>query len=82
MMLDSASSPQAESYHEEMLEHLYELQRRVTNGINTVLEVQRNGHKYLAAEKNTLVAQVKSSCPDSPCPLANNYLGNPRPPGP
>ena len=50
----------AETYHDEMLAHLYPLQREVTKAINTVIEIERNGGKYLAVERSKLVSVITS----------------------
>ena len=68
-----------ETYNEDMLAHLYKIQRKVTNGINTVLEIARNGHKYLATERSMLLEEAKAACGDPSCDIAQNYQGNPRP---
>ena len=68
-----------ETYHDDMLDHLESERRRVVNGINTVLEIERDGAKYLAVERSKLVTTAKAACGDSPCPVADDYLGNARP---
>ena len=44
-----------ETYHDNMLEHLYSLQREVNHAINIVREIERNGERYKATEKTKLV---------------------------
>ena len=68
-----------ETYHDDLVAHLESERRRVMNGLNTVLEIERNGQKYLVVEKDTLVAAAKAACAHSPCSVADNYLGNTRP---
>ena len=69
----------AETYHDDILDHLESERRRVVNGVNTVLEIERAGDKYLAVERSKLVTTAKAACGHSPCPVADNYLGNARP---
>lgn len=46
---------------QEMLDHLSAKQQVVNTAINTVVEVKRNGAKYVAAEKTDLVDEVKDA---------------------
>ena len=62
----------AESYHDAVLAHLRELQRAVNDAINSVIELERNGHKYKAAEKALVVVNVKALDLD----VHNNQSGN------
>ena len=66
----------AETYHDDMLDHLESERRRIVNGVNTVLEIERTGDKYLADEHRKLVISAKAACGHSPCPVADDYLGN------
>ena len=62
----------AEIYHDTVLDHLRELQRSVNDAINSVIELERNGHKYKAAEKALVVANVKALDQD----VHNNQSGS------
>jgi hypothetical protein len=72
----------AETYHEDLIEHLEVEKRRVTNGVNTVLEIERTGERYQSSELAKLVVLAKAACGHEGCAVAAEYQGNPRPPDP
>ena len=68
-----------ETYHDDIDRHLQEQRARIQAGINGLWELENRGMKYLANERQNLVSGIKASCGHSPCPVTDNYMGNPRP---
>lgn len=69
----------AETFHEDMRQHLAEIQSMAKTGIDYTAEIERKGAKYTSAALADLIADVKAACGHSDCTIADEYLGNPRP---
>ena len=71
----------SETYHEDVIVHLEAIRRAATNGINLVLEISRNGHKYSPEAFLAAVDEVKNLDNQAHAPPANvaAYEGNPQP---
>ena len=69
-----------ETYHDDVLAHLYSVQGEVNEAINTVHELMRSGSKYLATERTKLVDAVNTfEGHPSGCSVCASYSGNAAP---
>ena len=66
----------AETHHTHMAAHLAALRLAIAEGEDAVQELERNGNKYLAVERSKVLQRARVACGHSPCPVADNYLGN------
>ncbi len=71
-----------ETFHEDMQAHLAVERQRVNKGKDAVVEMERLGSDLTVSGKRGRVATAKAACGHTPCPVADNYKGNPRPPEP
>jgi hypothetical protein len=70
----------AETFHDDMENHLHAERAKAQAGINAVWELEKRGDKYIPTERMKLVDEAKVSCGHDRCSVAGNYKGNPRPP--
>lgn len=69
-------SPPAETYNEDMLDHLRKDKATIGAAMNNVYKIQADGGKFTVASKNTLVGSTRLH---SECSVCNSFQGNPRP---
>ena len=72
----------AETFNEDVEAHLHGAITKANQGITAIQDIERLGSDLTAGAKTSRVTAAKAACGHSPCPVADNYKGNARPPAP